>query len=913
MRLLRRLATLFRRTHVEQDIDRELAFHLEMEAAQHESRGAAPDEARRRARADFGAAAATRDEVRDARGLTFVDALIQDVRFGVRLLVRQPGFSLIAVSVLAIAIGANTAMFSIANTLLLKPRAGHVDGALVSLYSLDTAHPGTYRAFSYPNYVDMRAHADAFVALAAHDYTLAGLTENGVTRRVFIDVVTANYFETFGVTLPLGRPFTAEEERPGADIAVTVLSHAMWQRMGGRVDVIGSRIRLNMREFQVIGVAPLDFGGSMVFASPELFVPTGVYKTVSTDLVREGRSTDLGDRRNDQLVLIGQLHPHATLSSIVPALDTISLQLAAAFPDANANQKLIAGRLARLSVSTEPTDDRAVVGLSATLLSLSAIVLLVASLNLANMLLARGAARRKEFAIRLAIGGSRGRIVRQLLTEGLVLSLVGGAGGLLLANVAMRLLAATLTPISPLTLGFDLAPDWRIVAATLGYCVLATILFGLLPARRLAQTDAVPELKDHAGELGTRLRRRLTTRNALVMAQLALSLTLMTVAGLFVRGAVEAAQADPGFTLDRGIMLQIDASLAGYDEERTRTEYADVLGRLRARPDVADAAISSIVPFGDMRTGVNVQEPGPRIRRGDPNDSRLIQATQTSITAGYFGALSRPLLAGRDFTATEESASSGPRVGIVDITLARQLFGDANPIGRDIQYASRDEHAPPIVVRVVGLAPAMRDSLLDVSPEPHVYFPLGQQFQNSVYVHVRTMAPTASAEAGLLPQIRTVVQDVDSAMPILSLETRPMFRDRNVMLAMVQIGAAIFTVFGAVALFLAAIGVYGVKAYLVSRRTREIGIRVALGASPGGVVWVIARDGLAASAIGLAAGIGLSAIAGAALRSLTYQNRVADAALIGFAAAVLAGAAMLASWLPARRATRVAPLTALRG
>ena len=839
-------------------------------------------------------------------------ALWRDVQYGIRLLLRHRGFASVAVIVLALGIGANTAAFSIVNALLLKPRPGRDAGDIVGLYSRDRTRPDSYRAFSYANYADLRTQTNVFASLTAHTFTLAGVTEGSSTRRVFVNLVTANFFDTFGVSLERGRPFTVDEERPGANVPVTILSHSAWRRMGSPADVLGRTIRLNDRPFEVVGVAPAGFGGSLALVTPELWVPTGVYDSMSNDFIRGGLPGTLPDRSHHALYAVARLAPGATIDSVAPALAAAGNQFALAFPAENRDQELSLGPLSRLSVGARPHSDGEIAGVAGALLSMSGVVLLIASFNLANMLLARGASRRKEIAVRLAIGGSRARIVRQLLTEGAVLSLAGGALALALAMWASRALVAMLAPISPVALSFDVVPDVRVFAATLGFAMIGALVFGALPAWTLSRADTLPGLRNQAGDQTTGRRSRFRMQNVLVMAQLGFSLAMVAVAGMFLRGAALAAGADPGFTLERGILMQIDASLASYDAARTRPLYQRLLADVRARPEVVAASLADTIPFGDMSESQSVQRAGAPIRSGDPRAAaELIPAEFTTIGSDYFRTLGQSVLRGRDFSHAEEQATS-EAIAIIDEPLARRLFGGEDPIGQQVQYATRDEQQPPVVLRVVGLVPGMRQNLFDAGPGPHIYVPFGRNFRSSVFVHVKTSLPSADAEAALLPGLRRLVRDVDAALPVLSLETRPMFRDRNVMLAIARIGANIFAAFGGVALFLATVGVYGVKAYVVSCRTREIGIRVALGATPGAVVRMVVREGAVLAAIGLVTGGLLSVAMGAALRNLAYEARGVDAAILAAAFAVLLGAAFLAAWLPARRATRVPPTLALR-
>jgi predicted permease len=456
------------------------------------------------------------------------------------------------------------------------------------------------------------------------------------------------------------------------------------------------------------------------------------------------------------------------------------------------------------------------------------------------------------------------------------------------------------------------------------FCLISTIVFSLGPALRLARTNVVPELKENAGELGK--RSRLPMRDVLVMAQLALSLALLTVAGLFVRGAVQAADVDPGFAFSRGVMINTDASLAGRSQDETRGIYQRATDALRAVPGVEAVGFGSIMPFGEITESRDVQLPGatrdgargagssmdlgggstPRDRDG------LYEAISTTVSRGYFDALGLDFVTGRDFTDSEVFAPEPTHVAIIDTVLASKLFPNENPVGRQVQYKPTRPEDPPVVLDVVGVVPGIKHSLTDRAPVAHLYTPLSQDFRAGVFFHVKTAAPTAEAEIAMLPQLRAALRGVDASLPVLTVETRAQYADRNFMLAIIRLGAGIFGVFGAVALLLATIGVYGVKSYIVSRRTREIGIRMALGASQGNVIGLIVKEGMVLSAIGLTLGVGLSILAGVGVSSLLFTGQSIDPVVTSLAFVALLIAASLAALIPARRATAIAPTTALR-
>jgi predicted permease len=854
--------------------------------------------------------------------------LLQDARHSLRLLLKNPGFSLTAILVLALGIGANAAVFTLVNELMFRPLVGSQrPGQPVGIYSHDHTRPDSYRGFSYPAYADIRDRGTSFSHVLAFTLSFVGVGEGDATRRTFAVTATRNYFAALGVDLMAGRTFTEEEERPDSQAAVAVVSYSYWMSHGGDLSMLGKTIRLNSRPFTIVGIAPRGFTGISALIAPEVWVPIGANELVQNDFMRDdsgGRT--LADRRSEGLMVIGRLKPGLTPEGIAPALKILSGQLEREYPAENKNQLLTAARLSRVSISTSPQTDDGFGSTFGLLMAMAAIVLVVSCLNLANMMLARGTARRKEIALRLALGGGRGRIVRQLLTEGLILSLVGGAFGLLLAYWGVNLLVATLMPLSPVPLTFDGTPDVRIMAATLGFCVLSTLVFSLGPAWKLSRTSVVSELKEQGGEDSRARLRAFSARNLLVGTQIALSLALLTTAGLFTRGAMKAGQADPGYRYDGQVLAEVDSALAGYDERQGRQVYRRLMDRMRGIPGVKSASFSSIVAFGGMTEGKTVQKGGTPPGRGKDGRAVGVSAVSYIVGSDYFATLGLPVLRGRDFTPAEEQDGNAPPVAIIDEPLARELFGKDNPVGQQIQFPRGDDAAPASgtgivlsddkpetqLMEVVGVVPGLRHDLFDKAPVAHVYVPFGRQFRSGMNVHLRAAGTGPAAETAVLQAARREIRAVDERLPVLGLKTMAQFRDGSVFYWVVKAGAWMFAIFGAVAVFLAVVGLYAVKAYVVARRTREIGIRMALGSSPRDVLWMVLKEGMALTAAGLVLGSWIAAGIGMLVGSLLYEVSAFDPAVFLAAPLVLAAASLAACYLPALRATRVQPTVALR-
>jgi predicted permease len=571
------------------------------------------------------------------------------------------------------------------------------------------------------------------------------------------------------------------------------------------------------------------------------------------------------------------------------------------------------------------------------LLGMAAVVLLVACLNLANMLLARGTARRKEIAIRMALGSSRWRIVRQLLTEGLLLALLGGAAGLLVGLWASKILAFSMRDLLPVEVVWNATPNLPILSMTLGFCLLGTVAFALGPALKLSRRSVIGDLKEHAGDDVVRRNWRFLPRNPLVVVQIAFSLALLTAAALFIRGANNAGSLETGLQVENDLLLEVDASLSGFDPQRTEQLYRILNDRLAVLPGVQHVSISATAPFGVLSLGKAIQRAGMHVGKEEKPataaEGLAFSARFNSIGADYFAALGIPILRGRHFSAAEATQANGPAVAIIDQALAQKLWPEGDALGERIQYApdgapraKRDDGGggtgiqqigqgnikPEEPIEVIGIAANVRGDVFEKKPRGAVYLPFARGFQNGAFFFIQFAELNKTALPAITEAVRRAVRETDATLPVLSLKTFPQHLDANMQIFIIRAGAILFSVFGLLALALAIVGVYGVKAYSVARRTREIGIRMALGAQPQGVQWMIIREGVVMLAAGVAIGLFLAAATGKLLAGMLYQVGALDPIAFSTAPVLLGVATLIATWLPARRATRVSPMTALR-
>jgi predicted permease len=669
--------------------------------------------------------------------------------------------------------------------------------------------------------------------------------------------------------------------------------------------MLGKQVRVNGRMFTVVGITPKGFTGTTALVSPEIYVPLGAYNLVMNDPETKGKR--LESRANGELIVVGRLKPGMTQQAADELLAPIASQLEKAYPAENKDQGLIVRPLSRMSISTNPTDDSMLRIPATLLLSLAIVVLLIASLNLANMMMAKGAGRRKEIAIRLAIGGGRGQIVRQLVTEGMILAIVGGATGLILASWSTSLLIGSMARLFPLTFVYDAAPDMRVLLATLAFCSLSAVVFALFPAWKLSNPDVWFDLKENTSEdAGGGARKLFSNRNLLVMGQLSLSLMMLCAAGLFVHSAIRAANIEPGFTLDDSIVAEVDAGLIDYNEARGRQVYSEVKERLRRLPGVQSVALAATVPFGMTRLGKAIA-PSDAAKDATPLIARF-----NIVSEDYFKTLGIPLLRGRVFVESESATVSNSQVAIIDKLAARKLWPNGDALGKRIRLGSGANGKPPRELEVVGVVGDVLERIVGMEAEPHLYIPTGQQYQSDMQIHVRVARSGPDADKRALESVRREIRAVDERVPLLALKTMRGYLESGIDIWVVRTGAKVLEIFGGVALFLSMIGLYAVNGITVARRTREIGIRMALGASAASAQQLILREGLRVTAVGVGVGLLLAVGMGQVLANILYDVKRFDPIVLACAPIVLVIVALAACYLPARRASRVDPMIALR-
>ena len=825
--------------------------------------------------------------------------LVGDLRYALRTLVRQPGFTAVAALSLALGIGLNTTIFSVVNAVLLKDVAVENPDELVEIYtglSEDFPHLTT----SYPDFIDLREGTDAFVGLAGHAMVRGILANDGRPELVAGEAVTANYFDLLGVEPALGRSFHPDEDATEGTHPVIILSHGLWQRrLGGVEDVVGQTVRLSGIDYTVIGVAPVEFSGTIPGIRPEFWTPTAMLEKLTFSGMSANSPSPTGDTRRERrgerwMFVKGRLAPGATAEEAQAQVSTVFSRLSSAYPETN--EDVTGAVLAGDAVRYHPMLDGIIASAGAVLLAAVGLVLLIACANVANMLLARATSRTREIAVRLSVGASRGRLVRQLMTESILLAAIGGLLGLGIAYWGGRFVSALETPM-PVPVEFNFGLDSSVMLYAFVISLATALVFGLVPALRASRPSVVPALKGESTGVDEPTRRRFTLSQALVVGQLAVSLVLLVAGALLTRGLIQAERTEVGFDPTRVAGVAFDLKMNNYTDEEIATFRRETLDQLPTLPGVEFASTTTRMPLApDLRmSGVFV----PGVHQTE-EDAEPIYST--TVGDDYFRVVGVPILRGRAFDDTVDVAG-GQRVAVINETMAEQYWPEKDPVGERF-YQDGPDGEPTVIV---GVARDHKVRSLGEEPRAYVHFPETQSPSSGMLgLIVRTNGP---AEA-MLPAIKN---------EILSMEPEIVFADEGtasevveLTLAPTRLGARLLGAFGGLALLLAAVGLYGVIAYAVSRRTHEVGLRMALGASAPTVLSMILRQGMVLAAIGVGVGAVLAALGARVLQSLLYGVSAVDPIAYAIAASVLLLVALAANFIPAWRASRTSPMAALR-
>ena len=804
--------------------------------------------------------------------------VLDDVRYGLRGLTRNRGFAAIALLSLALGIGANTTIFTLLNALFLRPLPVHEPERLAAIFTTDPRNPGLLPV-SYPNFQDYRDHNEVFSSVLLYAPLTVNLTGRGDPQLLMAQLVSANFFETLGVRPVVGRGFRAEDDvAPGA--AVAILSYGLWQRLfRGDPGVTGRSVELNGRPYAILGVAPEDFRGLTQLNAPEVFLPFSVYAQAvpSPGMVMQ--------RRALLFSAVGRLRPGIGLGQAQSSLQILARQLEKLYPRENQGRSinLTSAQAAALNLRSRPMIAR----VGAVLMAMAGLVLLIACANVANLLLARGAARQKEIALRLAVGAGRPRLLRMLLTESVLIAVTGGLAGLLLARWGRDLLWALRPPMFNHA-GFQLDLDLQVLAFTFAVSVGTGLLFGMAPALRATRTNLAVDLKERAAS-AVSFRRKLNPRSVLVMAQVALSVVALVGASLSLRSVRTAMVMDPGFDSPHLAIVAYNVTDQGYNEARGRDFHERAVQAAAAIPGVGSAALSRDLPFHVSSTRTVLLD-------GQEAQGR---ATLTSVVSpGYLQTLGIALAGGRDFTAMD--TKSTPRVVIVNQTAANAFWPGQNPIGKRITFAGEG-----LPVEVIGVARTANYQALGEAPQALVYLSLVQYYFPTAVLYLRS----AGDPAAVLGTVRTALQKLDHNFLLQAETLETSTRD---LLWAQRLAANLLGVFGALALLLSTIGIYGVISYNVRQRTREIGIRVALGATAADVQMMVVGDGVRMVAIGVLTGMVLAFAAAGQVSDLLFGADPRDVFTFTLVPSVLTLAAIVACWLPALRATAIPAAIALR-
>jgi macrolide transport system ATP-binding/permease protein len=812
---------------------------------------------------------------------------MNDLKFAIRQLLKNPGFTAVAVITLALGIGANTAIFSVVDQLLVRPLPVHEPDRLILLGQSYRQEQVDYE-FNYPLFRDYQRTNQVFSHLSAVAIQAVGLGTGGATERQQACLVSGNYFSMLGVDAAIGRTFAAGEGSEIDDAFVVVLSHGLWQRrFGADPQVIGNTVTVNGRTFTVIGVTPRDFAGTKRGIVPELYVPITTLGQLSAD--RPGGDHPLASRYFTWHNVMGRLKQGVSREQAKASIEVLARQaVMARTPNVSTNVAVLAGTQ---GFTNDLNDARLPLNL---LLATAGLILLIACANLANLQLARAAGRSRDFAIRLALGAGRARLIRSMLTESVLLAVLGGGLGLIVAVWLVNVLAGFQPPSSQISLSSSLEP--RILVFAFVIATLTGIVFGLFPALRTSRPELVPELKGGGGTTQSRVGRW-NLRSGLVVVQIALSLMVLVGAGLCTRSLAKLQRLNPGFEPSRVVLASLDLGLNNYSPANAKEFYDRLLERTRTLPGVEAASLGLTTPLNGYAPATGLE----RVEGFEPGPNERPFGEFNIVANDYFRALGVRLLRGRDFSSAD--TSGGAPVVIVNQEFVQRYWPGQDAVGKRIF-----QHGPAggTATEVVAVVETMPTRSLNSPATPALYFPNTQKSDLALTLAVRTGLEPSST----ISQLRELVKSLDANLPMFA--TRTLEQQKNGSLGLQRMASTLLGGFAVLALLLASLGIYGVLSYSVSRRTREIGVRMALGAQVTDVLKLVLQQGVGMTGIGLLVGLGGAFAATRLLRGFLYEIQPFDPVTFFAVALLLALVAMVACWLPARRAARVHPMTALR-
>jgi predicted permease len=880
---IHRLAALFRRRRLEGDLDEELRSHLEMAVELNVSKGMSPGDARREALRGFSGVEQTKDLYRDQRGLPMIESIFQDLRFGLRMLRRSPGFSILAILCLTLGIGANAAVFSWIEGILFRPypAVAHQE-RLLALGGTARGEPGG-TPLSWPDFIDLQRNCTLFDSFFVSKITGTTLSIGDRAEVTTGSIVSANYFDAIGVHPILGRGFERGEDSGQSAHPVAVISYQLWQRrFKSDPQIIGKTQRLNGVYHTIIGVAPEGFYGTFVGWAMQFWVPA------SMEEIFESGGYKLEDRGARWIESYARLKPGVTRQQAQQEISAVAQRLEADYPETNRGRGIKLWPLWQTPFNNAHT----LLPTLEIMLAVVVFVLLIACANVGNLLLVRSFARRHEMTVRLAIGAGRGRLLRQLFTEGLILSAFGAAGGLLVAHWCRHALVLLFPARGGVSMHLLGEIDWRVLALSAGVCVIATLLVGLVPAMQTGKLDLASSLKaDSAGVVGGHARA--WVRSGLVVLQVSLSFVLLVGAGLLLHSLQKIRNTSPGFSTHEVLDTGVNLVAAGYDAQRAQNFQDELLDRVRALPGVESAAFARMTPlsygsYSETLISVDGYEP-------PPDEQPTIEYNE--VGPDYFVTMGIPLMSGREFTRADDEKAA--LVAVVNETMAAQYWRGRNPIGERVQVKER-------WMQVVGIAKDSKYQSVRETPKPFFYVPLRQNSSRGVGLYIRTPLSAQTMASALAREVHAI----DPNLALYEVITLQEQLDRSTSSQLVAV--TLVGVLSALALLLAAIGLYGVMSYAVSQSTRELGLRMALGADPSNLLRLVLSRGLALTAGGLLLGAAMALSLTRLMGNLLYNVNPREPLVFAAAFAVMMLASLAACFLPAWRATRTDPARALR-